>query len=198
MQLELAQTTIDYVYFPESGLGSVVAIGDRDRRIEIGIFGRDGMSGAAVVMGNDRSPHETFMQIAGHGFRLPADALRRAMTESPSFHNLLLRYMQTFMIQTAHTALANGRAKLEERLARWLLMCHDRIDGDELGLTHEFLAIMLVVRRAGVTVAMHMLEGRGLIRGARGMILIRDRDGLIEIADGFYGLPEAEYRRLIG
>ena len=102
------------------------------------------------------------------------------------------------MIQTAHTVLAQGRAKLEERLARWLLMSHDRAEGDELPLTHEFLALMLGVRRAGVTMATHLLEGRGVIRATRGQLMVVDRKGLEEIAGGTYGVPEAEYRRLIG
>jgi CRP-like cAMP-binding protein len=100
------------------------------------------------------------------------------------------------MIQAAHTALANGRAKIEERLARWLLMAHDRADGDELAVTHEFLSIMLGVRRPGVTVALNTLETRGLVRGERATVVILDRKGLIEMTNGFYGTPEAEARRL--
>jgi CRP-like cAMP-binding protein len=107
-------------------------------------------------------------------------------------------YVQAFMSQTAQTALTNGRAKLEERLARWILMAHDRTDGDTLDLTHEFLALMLGVRRPGVTIAMHFLEGAGLIRSTRRAILIVDRDGLEQHADGSYGVPEAEYERLLG
>lgn len=102
------------------------------------------------------------------------------------------------MSQTAHTALANGQGKLEQRLARWLLMAHGRIDGDELPLTHEFLALMLSVRRPGVTVALQLLEHRALIAAKRGIITIRHRKGLTELANGLYGIAEAEYRRLIG
>ena len=102
------------------------------------------------------------------------------------------------MIQTAHTALANGQAKVEERLARWLLMAHDRADGNELSLTHEFLALMLSVRRAGVTVALQLAESQGLISAKRGLIYVKDRAGLKKIANGLYGIPEAEYRRLTG
>jgi CRP-like cAMP-binding protein len=102
------------------------------------------------------------------------------------------------MTQTSQTALSNGQSKLEERLARWLLMCHDRINGDTVELTHEFLSVMLGVRRAGVTVGTHVLEGKGLIRASRGGITILDREGLEEEAQGFYGVPEASYARLIG
>jgi CRP-like cAMP-binding protein len=119
------------------------------------------------------------------------------MTKSPTLRGMLLHYVQAFMIQTAHTAASNGSAKLEERLARWLLMAHDRTDGDELSLVHEFLAVMLGVRRPGVTVALHTLEEQGLIRARRGSILIIDRAGLEELANSSYGVPEAEYDRLM-
>ena len=101
------------------------------------------------------------------------------------------------MIQTAHTAIANARGKLEQRLARWLLMAHDRLDGDELPLTHEFLALMLGVRRAGVTESVANLESEGMIRARRGRITVKNRPSLEKRAAGFYGIPEAEHRRLI-
>ncbi len=109
----------------------------------------------------------------------------------------MLRFAQSFLIQATHTAISNGSAKLEERLARWLLMAHDRIDGDELPLIHDFLALMLGVRRPGVTVAIHSLEGQGLIEAARGVIRVIDRKGLEEVANASYGTPEAEYERLM-
>jgi CRP-like cAMP-binding protein len=195
--LEAPNKPIEHVYFPESGVASMIAIGNHDRRIEVGLFGREGVSGSTVILGNDRSPHETFMQIAGAGQRIAADDLRRVMRESPSLHQLLLRYVQAFMIQTAHTALSNGRAKIEERLARWLLMSQDRV-ADELPLTHEFLSLMLGVRRPGVTDTLNALAGRGLIRTTRSLITIVDREGLEESAGGCYGIPEREYQRLIG
>ncbi|MFL5518047.1 MAG: Crp/Fnr family transcriptional regulator, partial [Gemmatimonadales bacterium] len=99
--------------------------------------------------------------------------------------------------QTASTAYANANHSLESRLARWLLMCHDRVDGNDIPITHEFMAMMLGVRRAGVTTATHILEGNRLIRARRGVITIRDRERLEEMTDGAYGLPEAEYARLM-
>jgi CRP-like cAMP-binding protein len=196
--LEEPNTPIEKVYFPDSGMTSVVTAHQREHPMEVGIIGRDGMSGIAVVMGNDRSPHSNFIQVAGHGQSMPADALRTAMRESPSLRDSFLHFAQAFMVQTAHTAVANGRGKLEERLARWLLMAHDRIDGDELTLTHEFLALMLGVHRPGVTVAIGLLEQKGLVSTERGMIVIEDRAGLKELAGGFYGVPEAESLRLTG
>jgi CRP-like cAMP-binding protein len=189
---------IEHVYFIESGMASVVANGMADRRIEVGVIGRDGMSGMTVILGNHRSPHETFVQMAGEALRMTSDDLRQSMKASATLQPFLLRYAQAFMIQTAHTALANGRATIHERLARWLLMAHDRIDGDQLTLVHEFLALMLGVRREGVTIALQELEREGLIRTTRGNITIVDRKGLEKTADGSYGVPEAEFDRLIG
>jgi CRP-like cAMP-binding protein len=111
---------------------------------------------------------------------------------------VLLKYVQSFMVQTAHTAIANARATLPQRLARWLLMAQDRIGGDTLALTHEFLGLMLAVRRAGVTEALQSLRARHLIKTQRGAIVVLSRSGLERIAVNYYGLPEQEYRRLIG
>jgi CRP-like cAMP-binding protein len=194
--LEAHNRPIAHAYFLESGIASVVANGPPERTIEVALIGREGMTGLPIVLGTDRSPYETYIQVAGTGHRLPADALRSALENSASFRQVCLRFVHVFMIQAAHTALANGRGKLEERLARWLLMAHDRTDGDELAVTHEFLSLMLGVRRAGVTVALNMLETHGLIRGERGTVVILDRKGLIELTNGFYGAPEAEARRL--
>lgn len=198
MVLEQPNKPIESVYFIESGLASVVANGMGDRRIEVGVIGREGMSGMSVILGNHRSPHQTFIQMSGDGWRIPSDDLRAAMQSSESLKALMLRYAHAFFVQTAHTALANGRAKLHERLARWLLMAHDRVDGDKLALVHEFLALMLGVRREGVTIALKDLEVAELITMSRGKITILDRDGLRKEAAGSYGVPEAEFDRLIG
>jgi CRP-like cAMP-binding protein len=120
------------------------------------------------------------------------------METSATLRPVLLKFVQAFLVQTAQTAVANAQARLEERLCRWLLMCHDRVDTDTLPLTHAFLATMLGVRRAGVTTALHLLEGRGLIRATRGCIEIVDREGLKKGASGTYGTPEREYQRLVG
>lgn len=196
--LEDANQPIKHVYFPEAGIVSVVAEGTRARQSEIGLIGREGMTGINVVMGNNRSPHSSYVQIAGQGQRMSADGLRQAMQESPSLRETFLHFAQAFMVQTAHTAVANGRANIEERLARWLLMAHDRLDGNELPLTHEFLALMLNVRRAGVTIALQGLSRQALITAKRGQVVVADRPGLEKAANGLYGIPEAEYRRLTG
>lgn len=195
--LEAPNRPVRHVYFIQRGIASVVAGSGDDKQLEVGLVGCEGMTGLTVVLGDDRSPHATYVQVAGHGRRIAAGKLRQALAKSPSLRQLLLKFAHAFMIQTAHTAIANGRASLEERLARWILMAHDRVPSDTLPLTHEFLSIMLGVRRAGVTVALHGLEGRGLIKSRRGLIRLIDRDGLRAIAGSFYGTPEAELKRLM-
>ena len=198
LRLEARNRRIDHVYFLESGFASVVANGVGERSIEVGLVGCEGMTGLPVLMATDRSPHETYMQFPGSGRRIGVADFNRAMAQSASLRHSLLHYAHVFLIQASHTAAANGRAKIEERLARWLLMAHDRIGGKDMALTHEFLAIMLGCRRPGVTVALNMLESRGVIQVGRGRIAIVDRDGLKQNANGSYGVPEAELARLFG
>jgi CRP-like cAMP-binding protein len=194
--LEPANKPIKHNYFLASGLASVIAIGKNGDRLEVGIIGREGMTGLPVVLGNDRSPNETFIQVAGAGARIAADDLRQAMRKSASLSRVLLNFVNAFLIQTSHTALSNGRASLVERLARWLLMAQDRLGGSEVPLTHEFLSLMLGVRRAGVTGALNQLDRKGVIRLSRGRIEITDRNGLINSANGTYGIPEAMGRKM--
>ncbi len=189
---------IAHLYFVESGIVSVVAQSANRESIEAGLIGSEGVTGAAIIMGNHRSPHEAIVQMEGEALRIDTPALRVAMTRSENLKTLLLHFVHVFNIQVAHTALAYGRARIEERLARWLVMVHDRIAGDDAMLTHELIAIMLGVRRAGVTDALHEIEGKGLIRATRGALRILDREGLVTLAGGTYGVPETEYRRLIG
>ena len=189
---------IEHVHFMEDGLASVVAISTDNERLEVGHIGREGMTGEPVILLIDQTPHQTFIQVAGSGLRMRAEDLEAAMGASPSLKVLLLRWVQALMIQTAQSALANGRYTIQERLARWLLMCHDRLDGDDLPLTHEFLSLMLGVRRSGVTEALHVLEGVRIVKTSRGRIHLLDRGRLEEIAGGCHGLAEAEYGRLIG
>jgi CRP-like cAMP-binding protein len=195
--VEVPHKPITHVYFMETGVVSVVAVNEEDHRIEVGVIGREGMTGVSLVMGDDRAQHSAYLQIGGNGRRMPAATFIEAMNRSASLRNLMMKSAQAFMIQTAHTALANGRAKLEERLARWLLMAHDRLSSDAVPLTHEFLAVMLGVRRAGVTVALHSFERRGLIATRRGQLTLVDRKGIEKVAGSFYGIPEAELKRLM-
>jgi CRP-like cAMP-binding protein len=196
-ELEEPGVEIDRVYFPESGIASVVALQGGEQRAEIGIIGCEGMTGAAVLLGGRSSPHETYIQVAGDAQAISTAALKQAVRQSTTLTLLLFRFVQAFMVQTAHTAIVNAHGHLAERLARWLLMAHDRMANDEIRLTHEFIALMLAVRRSGVTEAIAILESEGMIRARRGLIVIRDPEALIKRAGPYYGVPEAEYRRLI-
>jgi CRP-like cAMP-binding protein len=190
---------IEQVYFFDNGVGSIVSDDEGGDAVEVGLFGRDGMSGTAVLLGSDRTPLTTFIQVGDPSANMiGTDDLLAACRASASLHTTLLRYVQTLAVQAAMTAAANAHYALPERLARWLLMCHDRADGERIELTHEFMSIMLAVRRSGVTVTLHTLEGTGAIRNDRGVVTILDRARLEEIAGPSYGAPEAEYRRLFG
>ncbi|MBW6425413.1 Crp/Fnr family transcriptional regulator [Rhizobium sp. XQZ8] len=193
-----ADCPIDHVYFLCSGIGSVVTISAEGQRAEAGMFGREGFSPTSAGVGGTISVHEVLMQVAGEGFRMSLQSIHTALTHNPVFANLLARFIQNFASQISYTALCNANYQVDERLARWLLMCHDRVDGDEIALTHDFISLMLAVRRPSVTNAIHILEGNKLVRAERGRITIRDRRGLEEFAGGAYGKPEEEYRRLIG
>jgi CRP-like cAMP-binding protein len=189
---------ISYVTFPTTGICSIVALASTSNRIEAGVVGREGLVGLAALLSTDCTPHQCLVQVDGEGFRISAERLRILMQLSPRLHDVLLRYVQVVLIQAEQTALANGRFSIERRLARWILMCHDRMEGDELNFTHELLSIMLGVRRPGVTVATHVLEGAKMIRATRGRLTVLSREKLEEAAGGSYGVPEAEYERLIG
>lgn len=196
--LERPNRRIDAVYFPEAGFASVVAVQSNGKEIEVGLIGREGMTGMPIVFGNHRSPHAIYIQAAGTGTFMPATELRKAFQSSPSLRISLLKFVQAFGVQTTHTAICNAHFKLDVRLARWLLMAHDRIGEDTLPLTHQFLALMLGVRRPGVTEALHALRRQELITYGRGRIAVKDRRGMERKAGAAYGTPEAEYRRLIG
>jgi CRP-like cAMP-binding protein len=185
-RLETRRKRIDHVYFPESGFASVVANGSDKPSIEVGIIGREGMTGLAVVLGADRAQHSTYIQAAGNGQRVSAARLREVEEQSPALHRAMLRYAYAFLAQTTSTALANGRSKIDERLARWLLMAQDRLGGETFSLTHEFLGLMLGTHRPGVTLALQALERAGLIATGRGRITIIDRKALQRSSNGTY------------
>ena len=190
--------TVEHYYFPETCLGSIVSISPEGHRTEVGIVGRDGVTPVAAILRSDTSAHYITIQAPGTAWRIEADALVQALAEHPDVHSLFLRFMQTLWTQSTYTALSNAVHHVEERLARWLLMCDDRTGGNKIALTHDFLSIMLAVRRPSVTTALHVLEGNKLIVSTRGMLEIRDREALEAFAGDAYGIPEREYERLIG
>ncbi|SER82569.1 Crp/Fnr family transcriptional regulator [Rhizobium sp. NFR03] len=192
-----AHVPTTHVTFIEGGLCSLVATSSDGEDIEVGHIGSEGLAGAHVLLKVDSTPNRTFMQAAGSGIRVPTQAVLDILQDDET-STLLMNYIHCCEIQVAHSALANARYNMHERLARWLLMCHDRIDGDDLPLTHEFLSVMLGVRRSGVTNELHIIEGLKAIKATRGNIRILDRKRLEEIAGASYGEPEKEYDRLIG
>jgi CRP-like cAMP-binding protein len=197
-EIERPNRRIDAVYFMEAGIASIVAVQADETQVEVGLVGREGMTGTAVVLGGDQSPHSTYIQVAGEAQWIKADQLRKAMKASDSLHAVLLKYVQVFMVQTTHTAIANARAHINRRLARWILMAHDRTGDKMLPLTHEFLALMLGVRRPGVTETLQNLKRQKLIDTGRNQITVLNRNGIEKLAGHSYGVPEKEYRRLIG
>jgi CRP-like cAMP-binding protein len=195
-RLETPSRRIEHVYFLDDGLASVVVKGPGGQAIEAGIIGREGFTGIALLLGVEKPSNETIIQLAGHGHRLSASEFRRALKESRTLNEICHRYVHVMMTQMSYTAFANGHRNIEQRLARWLLMSEDRTSPGPLALTHEFLAVMLGVRRAGVTLAINILTRAGLVQRSRGKITIVDREGLIALAKGSYGPPEKELQRL--
>lgn len=195
--IEPRNAAIESVYFLENGVASVVAISSKGKKMETGPFGREGMSGLPVVHYVGQSPTETIVQVEGDALTLPAGEIEKLMQRSDAARSIFLRYSYAFSLQAIQTALSAGLSSVPQRLTRWILMLHDRLDGDEIDVTHDFVAMMLGVRRPGVTVALHVLEGHHLLKSERGKIIVRDRAGLEAFCGDIYGLPEREYRRVI-
>ena len=196
--LMIPHEPIKHIYFLEGGIASIVSDMPDTGPTEIGIFGYEGMSALSAILGSETSPNRCFMQVDGTtALRIELAQLRHAMAQSPTLLAVLLKFVQTTLVQLAHTAVSNAHHRLEARLARWLLMCHDRVQGDEIELTHRFMSMMITAQRSGVTVTLHILEGFGAIRSTRRLVTILDRGRLEDIAGDAYGSAEAEYRRLI-
>jgi CRP-like cAMP-binding protein len=190
-------TPIDHVYFPQEGMVSLVQPLENGAMIEIGMIGNEGFVGAPVLLGADTSPLEAMVQIPGSALRMQASVLREEARRSSALLGLLLRYVQALHIQVSLSAACNGRHTLPERLARWLLTARDRATSDRMPLSHEFLSMMLGVRRAGVTVALGTLKAAGLIRNTHGQVTVIDRQGLEAASCECYGTVRNEYQRLV-
>ncbi|MDB5368730.1 MAG: Crp/Fnr family transcriptional regulator [Roseomonas sp.] len=185
-------------YFIETGWISMVALLADGGSAEVGHTGREGMVGLPLLFGSDTGLVEAMVQSPVTALRLSAQDFQQALEHNPKFRALLLRYALAFNEQVAQTAACNGRHVLEQRLARWLLMAHDRADGDEFTMTQDFLAMMLCVQRPGVTVAAQHLQKAGLIRYGRGRITITDRDGIERAACECYGTVRRRFEELLG
>jgi CRP-like cAMP-binding protein len=195
--VERAGQPIDHAIFFDSAIGSTVARSPGGEDVEVGLIGFEGMAGTALVLRGDTAQLDTYIQSAGYGYAVPACALIAAVKQSRTFEARLLLYIQTMIVQASSTALVNGTADAETRLARWLLMLHDRTAGSNIAITHQFIAVMLAMHRPWVTETLHVLEGKHLIRSTRGNVQILDRAGLTAEARGFYGMAEEAYERIM-
>jgi CRP-like cAMP-binding protein len=194
-----ANCAVERIYFLEGGVASFHEVLNSGRRVGVAIIGFEGLTGWPALLGVDQSPHEASIAIGGAtALSISPAELLRACRDRQAINALLLRYVHCFISQMGRTILSNLHDPLEKRLARWLLMNHDRLEGDRIQLTHEQLGIMLGVRRATVTDTLHILEGEGLIRSTRGVIEVRDRRRLLTFAGESYGVAEIEYARFIG
>jgi CRP-like cAMP-binding protein len=169
---------VRHVYFPDHGVASMLALLEGGGSVEVGMTGRDGMIGIHVLLGVGTVAQECVVQVSGAGWRMEVAAFRESAIQSRTLSDILHRYTMAFLLQVSQTAACNAVHQLDERLARWLLMTHDRTDGDQLPLTHEYLSIMLAVRRSGVTTAAGVLQKAGIIRYAGGHITILNREAL--------------------
>lgn len=194
--LEVADEIPQGIYFPEGGVASVVATLRSQKNFEVGLIGWEGMTGTSVLDGAP-SPFDCYVQFIGQAQKMPTRALISALNASPTLRAALNLYAHVLSVQAAYTALASAHAPLPERLARWLLMIDDRVDGPSFNVTHELLSIMLGVRRPGVTTSLHELEGEGLIRSTRGRVEVLNREGLRARAGNAYGKTERGYDELI-
>lgn len=191
------QQTIRFVYFPLSAFISLVDTAGNHTPLEMGLIGNEGMLGATVILGIDKAQLRAVVQGKGTAFRLTVSQLRRQLHASPSLLRTLQRYLYVITIQLAKSVACIHFHEVEPRLARWLLMTHDRAHADCFRLTHEYLAGMLGVRRSGVTVAAGALQRRSLIRYARGDINIVDRKGLEAASCECYEAAVETYRQLL-
>lgn len=171
--------SIDDVYFVNEGIVSLTANTRDNGQVEVGMTGREGLVGVSVLLNPKAiAYHRAFVQVPGSAFRMRSTVMRDMADRHPALRDACLRYQHQLMVTVSQAAACNARHELPERLARWLLTTHDRIDGDELPMTQEFMAFMLGVRRAGVSEAAQTLQDRRLIRQARGHIVVLDRAAL--------------------
>ncbi len=189
---------IRHVYFPETGILSLVSRAADGTLVEHGTVGYEGMAGLPLALGVEWTPAVMLGEVPGISWRVDAAAFRALLPTSPGLEALLGRYVVYFLAQVSQSLLCNSLHAIEQRCARWLLMTHDRVEGDTFLLTHEVLAQMLAVRRAGVSVAADALRTRGLIEYTRGKVTVTDRAGLEAASCACYGIVRGHRDRLLG
>ena len=185
-----------YVYFVEEGLASVVLSMEDGTTVEVGVVGRDGVVGLPMLLGGNQMPGQTFIQIEGSGFRIDAQFVKEQFERPGQLRNHLQKYVLANLVQSAQNAACNRLHMIGERLARWLLTCHDRVESDRMPLTHEFLGQMLGAPRTTVTLAAGMLHKAGLINYSRGHVTLKSRAGLENVACECYAVVRKEFNRL--
>lgn len=188
---------IRHVYFPAAGFVSELTPVDGHMHLEMALVGREGMLGSSIVLGIDTAPLQALVQGAGSSLRISAAKFRRELDATPALRRMTYRYVYVLMAQLSQAAACLSFHVLDARLARWLLMTHDRASSDELRITHEHLAQMLGVRRVGVTKAAGLLQERKLLSYSRGDITILDRPGLEAASCGCYGAGKDVYERIL-
>jgi CRP-like cAMP-binding protein len=188
--------TMRHVYFPNDSVVSLVYITKEGISIEVGVVGKEGMVGIPVILGATASPYRAVVQIGNGALRMKADVLRNEFRKPGPLQTLLHQYTHGLMMQISRTAVCNRIHTIEERLARWLLMVRDRMKAEEFKLTHEFLADMLGVRRAGVSLAAGTLQEAGLIRYARGRINIINSEGLESVSCECYKIGREDFAEI--
>jgi CRP-like cAMP-binding protein len=186
---------IPAVWFPETAVISILVAVEGARSIEVGMIGAEGMTDLVLQPG-DRAPMRTCVLLPGTALRVDAEHFVAAMS-NPGFDRFVLAYKEVLAVQFAYAALSHGTSTIDSRLARWILMLDDRVEGGAIPVVHNHVADLLAVRRSGVTTALHVLEGMGAIKSMRGMIMVRDRSVLQRLAATTYGAPEVEYGRLM-
>jgi CRP-like cAMP-binding protein len=191
-----AGAVVHKVYFLEQGICSITVTMEAGRTVEVGMTGLDGFVGISTILGTRRSPCRSFMQIPGMGFSVDATTLLEQGTVSEKLRARLQQCVQGLLVQFAQIAACNCAHEVEERLARRLLMCYDRVRSDRLSITQEFLATALGSRRTSITLAAGRLQRAGLIEYSRGSMIIKDRNGLEDVACECYQVIREEYARL--
>jgi CRP-like cAMP-binding protein len=192
--LHEANQPIRHVYFPLSGFISQVTTLQGHQPLEVGLIGNEGMLGATLALGVSRAPMRAVVQGSGSALRISCGLFKQELLKSPALLRSLKRYLYVLMAQLSQSSACIHFHAIEPRLARWLLMTHDRAHADHFHLTHELLADMLGVRRSGVSIAAAALQARGLISYSRGAINILDRAGLEQAACECYAVLVADYR----
>lgn len=193
-----AHDAIGFVYFIETGVGSLVNTMANGQAAEVGTIGNEGVVGLPIVLGDDTAPTSVYVQVPGVGLRMKAEVFKRELARSGSMRDVMLRYTHAFFNQVAQSAACNHFHTLEQRCCRWLLMTHDRMQSDEFLLTQEFLAMMLGVQRTGVSAAAGALQRAGLIRYLRGTVTMLNRRGLERKSCECYRVSKLEFDRLLG